>query len=222
LFCSIVAKKKRERRRQVERAQPIASSFFAGYGLLERACIDVALSVVTDDWQFEVLALEAVDHQHNPADELNKVCESADWSADKGYELCNKPDYGQCTKEYDRLHRMEAHKAVLLLHQEEDQSGEPTEQIAQASGYILIQSHRSWGSTGRPVLLLAVRILPVVWLLIVALLIAALLAILLAAVGVGWLGLWWCVAATIAGSWVLVLLIRVLSLVAHDNNPLFI
>src|SRR6266849_6630001 len=40
--------------------------------------------------------------------------------------------YRQTTKEQDRLHRVETHKAILLLRQEEDEARHPAQDIAQA------------------------------------------------------------------------------------------
>jgi hypothetical protein len=62
---------------------------------------------------------------------------------------------------------VEAHKAVLPLHQEEDEPGDPAKDVAQTSGYVLRQTHRGSTST----ILLIALLLPVVrWLIALLLL----------------------------------------------------
>src|SRR5579883_2131912 len=92
---------------------------------------------------------------------------------------------------------MEANKAVLFFHQEENDSRDPGKHIAQTGCYVLIHAHRSWTLHGRSILRLTVLL--------------AWLTVLLAAIWIGGLW-WWSIAAVLA--W----LIWILSLIAHDTS----
>src|SRR5579885_2055860 len=156
----------------------------------------VLFGIIANDRQLEVLALEAIDHQHDPANEgqqAEQAIGTEEHDAQNRNSIKEAEDDLQnsdAAEEQDRLHSVEAYEAVLLLHEEKDDACNPAEHIAQAGGNVLREA-RSGGASGRCIrllvaTLLSIRRLPIPWLPIarltiarLLLLIAALLSILL-------------------------------------------
>jgi hypothetical protein len=112
------------------------------------ALVCVFLSVISNDWQLEVLSLEAEDHQDNPHNKANEPYKTSEQECKHTYEreITNniKDDLYDCEtpKEEDRLHGVETHKSILLLHQEKDEASYPAKQIAQSRFNVGLHTHR--------------------------------------------------------------------------------
>ncbi len=98
--------------------------------------IRVFLGIIANDGKFEVLPLEGIDQQYNVAYYTNNAYSNPDQACKKAQESDstdnteNNSYYRQTTKEQDRLHRVETHKAILLLHKEENEARHPAQDIA--------------------------------------------------------------------------------------------
>jgi hypothetical protein len=113
------------------------------------ALVCIFFCVIANDGQLEVLALEAVDQQddvahqsynaNGPTNESHKQPYSR--NAETPDHTKNNIDHRQAAKEQNRLHRVEAHEAILLLHKEEYETCHPGQNIAQASFNIRRHAH---------------------------------------------------------------------------------
>ena len=112
--------------------------------------VRVFLGVIANDWKFEVLTLESVDQKHNVAYYANNAYSKPDQASkeaqERDTERTDNAQYNsyncQATKEQNRLHRMETHKAILLLHKEENEARYPGQNIAQTCFDIGLHTHR--------------------------------------------------------------------------------
>src|SRR5436305_6252336 len=85
------------------------------------ALVCIFLCVIANDGQLEVLALESVDQQYDPAykpynvnDPGKETCKQP-YSSKTSDETKNNTDHRKAAKEQDSLHRVEAHKTLLLI-----------------------------------------------------------------------------------------------------------
>src|SRR5437764_2563549 len=90
-------------------------------------------SIIADDGQLVVSAASCCNHQDNPADEGDEPQPVTD-EAKKGDLAEHGRHHAHRAEEDEGLHRVEAHKAILPLQQEEDQAGDPAAKVAQPAG----------------------------------------------------------------------------------------
>src|SRR5215212_6846692 len=151
----------------------------------EPRLVRLLLGEVADHGQLEVLALEALDQQDDPADQEDDPHQAEQQVERSRKARADHADQGPDDPEGDRLHGVEADLGPLV-DQEEDQPGHPGEHIRQAGGDVL--GHAAAGRLARvlaAVLLVAARLLVPAGLLVAAglLLVAARLVPALAALG---------------------------------------
>src|SRR5438270_10634839 len=90
-------------------------------------------SIIADDGQLVVSAASCCNHQDNPADEGDERQPLTDEAKKRDVaEHSRRHTHG--AEEDEGLHRVEAHKAILPLQQEEDQAGDPAAKVAQPAG----------------------------------------------------------------------------------------
>src|SRR6184192_3327890 len=87
-------------------------------------------SIIADDGQLVVSAASCFDYQDNPADERDEPQPGTN-EAKEGDVAEHGRQYAHRAEEDERLHRVEAHKVILPLEQEEDQTG-PSRQCSSA------------------------------------------------------------------------------------------
>src|SRR5437016_10049425 len=90
-------------------------------------------SILADDGQLVVSAASCCNHQDNPADEGDEPQPGTD-GAKQGDVTEHGRHHAHRAEEDEGLHRVEAHKAILPLQQEEDQAGDPAAKVAQPTG----------------------------------------------------------------------------------------
>src|SRR5437763_6271787 len=98
-------------------------------------------SIIADDGQLVVSAASCCNHQDNPADEGDEP-QPVTHEAKKGDVTEHGRPHAHDTEEDEGLHRVEAHKAILPLKQEEDQAGDPATKVAQPTGKARSSTHR--------------------------------------------------------------------------------
>src|SRR5829696_1697278 len=94
------------------------------------------LGEVADHGQLEVLALEALDHQDDPADEEGEQDDAEQGADGTGHVGPDHRDQGPQDPVDDRLYGVEADLGTLV-DQVEDQAGEPGQHVGQAGGDVL-------------------------------------------------------------------------------------
>src|SRR6266487_3596100 len=114
------------------------------------ALVRVSLGVIANDWQLVILSLEAIDQQDDVANQANNANSNSDQACKQAQarntESTNKTEnnsyYCQTPKEEDRLHCVETHKTILLLHQEKDEACHPAQYITQSCFNVGLHTHR--------------------------------------------------------------------------------
>ena len=112
--------------------------------------VRVFLGVIANDWQLVVLPLESIDQQDDVANQANNAYSDPDQACKQAQtrntERTNKTEnnsyYCQTPKEEDRLHCVETHKTILLLHQEKDEACHPAQYITQSCFNVGLHTHR--------------------------------------------------------------------------------
>src|SRR5947209_20470898 len=90
-------------------------------------------SIIADDGQLVVSAASCFDDQDNPADEGDEPQPGTN-EAQEGDVAEHGRHNAHRAEEDEGLHRVEAHKAILPLQQEEDEAGDPATKVAQPTG----------------------------------------------------------------------------------------
>src|SRR5947209_14194111 len=98
-------------------------------------------SIIADDGQLVVSAASCFDYQDNPADEGDEPQPGTD-EVKEGDVAEHGRHNAHRTEEDEGLHRVEAHKAILPLQQEEDQAGDPAAKVAQPASSGHSHPHR--------------------------------------------------------------------------------
>src|SRR5712692_3642520 len=107
-------------------------------------------SIIADDGQLVVSAASCFDYQDNPADEGDEPQPGTD-KAKEGDVAEHGRHHAHRAEEDEGLHRVEAHKAILPLKQEEDQASDPAAKVAQPAGSGRSHTHRGpFIRTGTP------------------------------------------------------------------------
>src|SRR5947209_4573690 len=98
-------------------------------------------SIIADDGQLVVSAASCFDYQDNPADEGDEPQPGTD-EAKQGDMAEHGRHHAHRAEKDEGLHRVEAHKAILPLKQEEDQAGDPAAKVTQPAGSGRSHTHR--------------------------------------------------------------------------------